>query len=327
MDKSNQGDIIKLSILYLLLNNPSFIIEYVLFLHGKSKAVIIYGLTATAITVLAALVPVLLKYSIEYSMYGIIIVAAVKLLFALGVLNRFASFRFDLQLQLTNLRLSTPLILSIFVSGSAEYIDGVIVKSKFNDMFFAIYRYGAKELPVLLIIANTFSTAMIPAIAANLDEGLAELKEKSGRLMHWFFPVTILLMLGSPYIYRFVFNESFVYSSIIFNIYLLLIIPRVLFPQTILTALQQSGFLLVSSILEIGINLSLSIYLANKIGLPGVAVGTFVAYTFDKIFLALVCKFYFKIDLKKYVQLIPYFVYVILTFVSFFLSQKLMANS
>ncbi|MDB5284830.1 MAG: hypothetical protein JWO06_3905 [Bacteroidota bacterium] len=276
-------------------------------------------------SIAAALIPAVLGYSIVYSMYGLFAVGILRLLFALLVLSRYATFQFKFAQHLENLKLSTPLILSLFVSGSAEYIDGVIVKSKFNDMFFAIYRYGAKELPVLLIVANTFSTAMIPTIAANLEDGLKELREKSTRLMHWFFPITIVLMLSSHYIYKYVFNESFEFSAIIFNIYLLLIIPRVLFPQTILTAIQKPGFVLVSSILEIVINVSLSLYLSDptRLGLSGIAVGTFVAYSFDKIFLALVCKFYFKIDLKKYVQLIPYFVYVILTFVSFFLSQKI----
>ena len=105
---------------------------------------------------------------------------------------------------------------------------------------------------------------MIPAIAHNLDEGLKELKEKSGKLMHLFFPLTIMLLLVSPYIYRYRFSENFVYSAQIFNIYLLLIISRVLFPQTILTGMGKNKYLLVSAILEIIINVSLSLYLADK---------------------------------------------------------------
>ena len=266
-------------------------------------------------------------HTVQYSMYGLIVVAAMKLVLSLVLLIKYATLKVNLNLQVTSLKLSAPLIASIFVSGSAEYVDGVIVKSKFDNVFFAIYRYGAKELPVLLIIANTFSTAMIPAIAANLEDGLMELKAKSARMMHFFFPVSIALMMVSPYIYRYGFNESFTYSAVIFNIYLLLIIPRVLFPQTILTGMQQTNFLLISSILEIIINVSLSIYLAGKIGLAGIAVGTFVAYLFDKVFLVLVNYFFFGINPIKYVQLIPYFVYTVLTFVSFFFSYWLMKIS
>lgn len=323
LDKETDGNLVHLSIFYLLLTNPSFVSEYVLFLNEKKKEIVVYGIVTALLSVIAAVVPVLSNYPIVYSMYGLIVVALGRIVFAVFLLNRFASFQFNFKLQATNLKLSLPLIFSIFVSGSAEYIDGLIVKAKFNDMFFAVYRYGAKELPVLLIIANTFSTAMIPAIAANLDDGLKELKEKSGKLMHIFFPLTIVLLLLSPVLYRYVFSGSFVYSSIIFNVYLLLVIPRVLFPQTILTGMQHTKYLLVSSVLEIVLNVSLSIYLAGKIGLPGIAAGTFIAYSFDKLFLMCVSYFVYGIKPSAYIKGIPFFIYSICTFSAFALSQYL----
>ena len=323
LDKEGAGNLVKLAVVYLLLNNPSFLVEYILFLNEKKKAIIIYGFSTASVTVAAVVVPVVLGYGIEISMYGLIAVAVLRIALTVFLLNRFANFKFDSKLQLTQLKLSLPLIASIFVSGSAEYIDGLIVKAKFNDMFFTLYRYGAKELPVLLIIANTFSTAMIPAIASNLENGLKELKEKSGKLMHIFFPLTILLLLVSPLIFRYMFSDSFVYSAIIFNIYLLLIIPRVLFPQTILTGMQQTKYLLVSSVLEIVINVSLSIYLAGKIGLPGIAAGTFIAYTFDKLFLMSVNYFVYGIKPSAYIKLIPFVLYTVCTFAAFAVGQYL----
>jgi len=330
LHKDSGGHLITLVIIYLLLSGPSFIAEYILFLNNKKRAILIYGIVSSGLAVVLALVPVAMHYPVQYAMYGLIIVAALKLVFTLVLLKRFATLKPNLHLLATtmaeNLKLSAPLIASIFVSGSAEYIDGIVVKSKFEDMFFAVYRYGAKELPVLLIIANTFSAAMIPAIAANLQNGLAEIKAKSARMMHIFFPLTIILMPLSPYLYKYVFNSGFLFSSMIFNIYLLLAIPRLLFPQTILTGLQKPRFLLLSSILEIIINVSLSVYLADKIGMAGIAFGTFIAYTFDKVFLIAINRFVFGIRVRKYVPLIPYFVYIILTFVSFFCSIQVLQN-
>jgi len=294
-----------------------------LFLNDKKKTILVYGSLTALVSVLAAVVPVWLSYPITFSMYGLIIVALCRIAYSLLLLKQFANFNFNFKLQATNLKLSAPLILSIFVSGSAEYIDGLIVKAKFNDMFFALYRYGAKELPVLLIVANTFSTAMISSIATNLETGLNELKQKSSKLMHIFFPITMVLMLLSPVIYRYVFSESFVYSSTIFNIYLLLIIPRVLFPQTILTGMQQTRYLLVSAILEIGLNVSLSIYLAGKIGLPGIAIGTFIAYSFDKIFLIAVNYFAYGIKPSSYIKGLPFIAYSVSTLLAFAVSQYL----
>ena len=330
LHKQGGDELITLVMLYLLLSGPSFIAEYILFLNDRKSTILIYGIVSAVLSVLLALIPVVLHYPIEYAMQGLILVASFKLLFTVYLLQKYATLKPDARLLLgtmaENLKLSAPLIASIFVSGSAEYIDGVIVKLKFDDMFFAVYRYGAKELPVLLIIANTFSSAMVPTIATNLDNGLKELREKSGRMMHIFFPLTIILMPLSPYLFKYVFNSSFIFSAMIFNIYLLLAIPRLLFPQTVLTGMQKTRFLLLSSILEIIINVSLSVYLAGKIGLTGIAFGTFIAYTFDKVFLILVNRFYFGIGVSKYVPLIPYFVYVILTFVSFFCSIQVLQN-
>ena len=330
LHKGSDNNLIKLSITYLLLSGPSFIAEYVLFLHNKKKAIFIYGAVSSLLTLAFGLTPVVLHYPIQYAMYGLILVAVLKLLFTGTLLQIFATLKinwraFNSMLR-ENLKISAPLIASIFVSGSAEYIDGMIVKSKFDDMFFAVYRYGAKELPVLLIIANTFSTAMISSIAANLESGLAELKERSAKMMHIFFPLTIILLPLSPYLFKYVFNDSFIYSSLIFNIYLLLAIPRLLFPQTVLSGMQKTRFLLLSAVLEIILNVSLSIYLAGKMGLPGIAFGTFIAYLFDKIFLMAVNRFYFGIPIKKYVPLTPYFVYVIFTFVAFFCSLQVLKN-
>jgi O-antigen/teichoic acid export membrane protein len=270
------------------------------------------------------LLPVLLHYPITCPLYGLIGLASLKLLFCLWLLKRYAVFKLNTALQLQAFKLSAPIFLSLLVSGSAEYTDGMIIKAKFDNWAFAIYRYGARELPVLYIVANTLSSAMIPSIAANLEEGLHELKQRSARLMHIFFPLTIVLMLSSYFIYKYVFSESFIYSAVIFNVYLLLIIPRVLFPQTILTGLHQTSFLLLSAIIEIILNISCSIYLAGKMGLPGVAFGTFIAYSFDKIFLMSVNYFFYNIRPSKYVNLIPYFVYVILTLVSFIMGFFIM---
>ncbi|MFN3940876.1 MAG: hypothetical protein ACK4IY_09830, partial [Chitinophagales bacterium] len=65
-------------------------------------------------------------------------------------------------------------------------------------------------------------------------------------------------------------------------IYILLIIPRAIIPQAILTAKLQTGFLLRVSLLEFIINISVSLLLLKFIGLAGIAFGTVVAFIFEK---------------------------------------------
>ena len=88
---------------------------------------------------------------------------------------------------------------------------------------------------------------------------------------HWAFPV--------------VFNASFAESSTIFNIYLLLIVSRLLFPQTILIGLQKNRLILGVSFLEIVVNVTLSLWFVQFWGIAGVAFGTVCAYIFEKVVL------------------------------------------
>ncbi|MES2621827.1 MAG: oligosaccharide flippase family protein [Bacteroidota bacterium] len=325
LDKTENG-INRLVFIYLILNCPSFLIEYILFLKEKKKELVYYAILSSLLTLAAVLLPVLFNYGISYSFAGLTALAGVKFIILLFLISRYGSFTFNAGMTTTTLRIAAPLLLSIFVSGSAEYIDGMLVKAKFDDVSFAVYRYGAKELPLLLIIANTFSMAMIPSIASNLSQGMAELKRKSTQLMHVFFPLTIVLMLCSGYIYKYAFSESFIYSALIFNIYLLLSIPRLVFPQTVLTGMQRTKFLLLSSLLEITLNVSLSIWLAGKIGLSGIALGTLIAFCFDKIFLVSVNYFVYKIKPSAYLNGGVFCIYSIATCIAFPLSYFILKD-
>lgn len=317
IDKDGDRAYFQLALIYIICNCPSFINEYILFLNNKKWELLCYGISTVILTLAFTVIPVAFGYGVEYAIYGIITVAILKLLFSLVLLGIFGKFKLDTAILLKGITLALPLMLSIFVSGSAEYIDGIIVKARFDNVGFAVYRYGAKELPILLIIANTFSTAMIPALAANLGEGIQQLKQRSTQLMHLFFPLSMVLMLASPYLYQYAFNDNFMYSAFIFNIYLLLIIPRVLFPQTILTATQHSKWLVASSILEIIINVGLSLYLSTVMGLAGIAFGTFIAYLIDKLFLMAVSYKVLGIKPQQYINLPIFAFYNILLVAAF----------
>lgn len=320
MDQGGSGALVRLAVVYLLLNGPSFISEYILFLNDRKLSIVVYGVLFGFSSLCAGVLPIVNDMPVEYSLYGFIWVAVGRYLFTLWLISRYGSFRFNSTLLLQQVQSALPVIGAIFVSGSAEYIDGVLVKSLYSDADFAVYRFGAKELPVLLIVANTFSSAMIPMVANHLEHGLEQIKKNSARLMHLFFPVTILLLFTSPYLYPFLFNIEFASSALIFNIYLLLIIPRVLFPQTILTGIHANRFLFYSSLIEITLNISLSYLLSMYFGLAGIALGTLLSSLADKLFLSAVCYFKFNLLPGRYLLYIPYLVYVALTVVSFIIS-------
>ena len=202
------------------------------------------------------------------------------------------------------LLLGAPLVLSTLLSSSSRYIDGFIITSQFSPDDFAVFQYGARELPLAMLLANSLSMAMLPQLSKkNIESPLAEFRSEIYRLNWLLFPVSILLLLTSHWFYPLVFSPQFAPSATIFNIYLLLLISRLLFPQTILIARKMNRVIVSASFYEIIINVGLSILLAKTMGMMGVAYATIVAYLFEKVYLIIACKKKLNISLSKYLPL------------------------
>jgi O-antigen/teichoic acid export membrane protein len=217
-----------------------------------------------------------------------------------------------------------PFMFSILLAGSMDYINSYIVEYYFSAVDFAVFRYGAKELPIFLILANSLSNIYSGEIAnfnknSELAQGLEKLKASSTRLMRWLFPSTILLMLFSKHFYELAYNHDLVQGYKIFNIYLLLIISRMLFPQTVIMGLMKNRiFYLVSSNYLI-LNCILSFWFIGIWGIEGIAYATVIAFMVEKILLVVYCKME-GVDLRKYTSVGEYVLYASLTLIAFFLN-------
>jgi len=279
-------------LIYILVNTPTFFNEYYLLLTERKKQLIFYGLAGFALNVTAVILPILMTGEILYSIYGLIIFSAIKLLIFVAIMLRQTIHKIDGQQILLFLKSASPLIISILISGSADYIDSWLVVTYFGQEKFAIFRYGAKELPLSLILANSMSTAMIPILSSgqNIKDNFGTLIKESKLLMNWLFPVTILLLIGSKYLYPLIFSSAFEESARIFNIYLLLIISRMVFPQSIMMALDAKREIFHTAILEIIINITASYLLMLKFGIQGIAYGTVIAFFMEKLILLIILK-------------------------------------
>jgi O-antigen/teichoic acid export membrane protein len=205
---------------------------------------------------------------------------------------------------------------SILLAGSMEYINSYIVEHYFENEF-AMFRYGARELPIFLILANSMSNVYSGEIAkfnqqGMLREGLQKFKHASQKLMRWLFPGTILLMFLSPYMFKYVYNDELMEGYKIFNIYLLLIVSRMIFPQTVIMGIMKSRiFYLISSNYLI-INCLLSFWFIYLFGITGIAYATAISYLFEKIMLAIYCKME-GISFKEYTPVGEYVLYSAIT--------------
>ncbi len=273
-------------LIFLIFNNPSFLSEYILMIRDENKKLIGYGIFSYSLQMIAMVLPLMLGTTLEVCFQLLAVLGILKFIFTTGIVFQLSVIAFNGSLFIQFIRTCIPLSGAILLSGYAPYIDGIIIRHFFDDATFAIFSYGARELPIALVLANAFSESYVKRItnegpsSANLS-----LQDETKRLSMILFPLTGLLILLSPTLFPILFNDDFTASASIFNIYLLLLIPRMLFPQSVVIAKGKKHVILISATIELILNISISLLLLPVLGIEGVAWGTFIAYLADKLFL------------------------------------------
>ena len=304
---------INLLLLYILLNSPVQIIEYIYLLNNRAYRIFQYGAYTFSAQLIFIVLPLILGKDITWSIYGLLAITVVRWIWLIILLRRYSEIKISYEFMKEHLYLGIPLILTTLISGSAQYTDGVIISAVFRDPEkFALFRYGAKEFPLVLMLANGLSNAMLPEFSTRerMKESLAKIRSKSVRLMHFLFPTAIMMMLFARWIYPRMFNPEFYRSADVFLIYSLLIIPRLIFPQTILVGRKKTQITLIAAILELAVNIPLSLLMIKwNYGLVGVALSTFVVYLISKAFLVGYLWFKMKIKPTEYIPVKVYMLY------------------
>ena len=271
---------------YLLFIGPSFLAEYILLLKEKSKGLALYGIVAFGTQLAAVVLPIAYGYGLEMAVQGLVFSSIVRFIITIGLLIKYAEFKVDGGFIQQFLITAGPLMAATLLSGSAEYLDGFIVSKYFDEGTFAVYRYGAKEFPLVLLMANAFSNGMVPKVAQlGLKGAMQTIKKESRQLMHLFFPISIGFMVLSDWAYPLLFNPEFAESAAVFNVYLLLVVSRLVFPQTLLIGLKKTKIIMSVAALELAVNFGLSIFFVNQFGLVGIAFATVIASILDKLVL------------------------------------------
>lgn len=201
-------------------------------------------------------------------------------------------------------RQALPLVLVSVVAQGSPLLDGYLVEHFFSDQF-AQFRYGSKELPLVLIMANALSLTHSGAIAAGLraasvQPAFAELRRATARLLAWSGPLTILLLLFSDLIFEGMLGPSYRSAVPVFDCCLLLSLPRTLFPQSVVRGYQHNYALTASAVFELVIKVGLSLWWMAWWGLPGLVLATVVGLFAEKLFLAVHCRYRLHVGLAAY---------------------------
>ena len=312
--------------LVVLLNTPTYITDYIYYLRGEYKQLIRWGVVTFGAHIILLCMPLFFKQSLGLAVNMLLLLSLIKFTYTILLLMKHSIISVQTKLTGDFMMKAIPIMFSILLAGSMEYINSYIVEFNFDNETFAMFRYGARELPVFLILANSLSNVYSGEIAkmnqtGKLEEGLTQLKASSTKLMRWLFPSTILLMYLSPYLFKYAYNQQLLEGYKIFNVYLLLIISRMIFPQTVIMGILKNRVFYVISTNYLIINIVLSFWFIYLFGIIGIAYATVIAYTIEKLMLVAVCRLE-GIPLQKYAPIKEYILYSLITVAAYFLSLK-----
>lgn len=304
---------LNLLLLYVLLSSPVCLIEYIYLLNNRSYRIFQYGLYTFGLQLIFVLAPILMGKDIIWGVYGLLAVTGVRWIWLIVLLRRYAEIKISAEFMREHFYLGLPLIITTLISGSAQYIDGIIVSAVYRDPgWFAWFRYGAKEFPLAVMLANGLNNAMLPEFSTRtqMKESLAKIKEKSRGLMHICFPSTMLIMLLARWIYPRMFTPEFQKSADIFLLYSLLVIPRMVFPHTIIVGRKKTHITMIAAILEIGLNIPFSLLMIKwGYNIVGVALATFVVYLISRLYLIIYVWVKMKIRPSEYIPIKIFMLY------------------
>lgn len=278
-------------LLFLVTQWPGLFFEQVLVVRKRPGWLVGYAAAAGLGFVVAVLGPLLAGGGLVDALRGLAVFSLLKGVFLLGWLAVDARRApppagFAPAAALTGWgRAAAPLML---------YASGMALVTAFDPWFvnywydgdeatFAVFRYGARELPFVAAVINGAMVVVLPQLTEATGPGLALLKATARRLNHYLFGGALALLLTADLWWTAVFTPAFAPSLPVFRAYLFVVVSRLLFPTPVLTALGHTRWLVAFVGLEVVLNVGLSLLLAPRFGLVGIVWATVITYTIDKI--------------------------------------------
>lgn len=301
---------------------PTFVAENILTVDNQPKKIVWFGVLSYIVPVFIFLLPLFLQgvSAFGWSFIFLLVYSVLRFLYVMLLILDLKSFSFDKKILSGFVLLTLPMVGYFFLTQfSAVFVNGLVCAfAPDKPEIFAQYRFGAREFPLVLALVTSLSNSFVP-ILANGSGTFADLKKKSTEIAHIIFPISILLLLTSKFLFPIVFNLSFAASVPIFNIYVLLVISRALFPQTVLLSLKNTKALLFASIIETFFIVVASTVLLKCFGIIGVAWSVVIGFLLEKIILVGLLWRKYKIPIVNYTPMTIYLGYYVLLLAAYFI--------
>lgn len=289
------------------------VFEYFIIAREEAKKLLFWGSFSFAGHFLATILPFLWGQDFSGVLYAHLGLNLLRLLFMIIQLP-FPNFKWN----------SIPLGREAFLLSLYTIIGGIPIAfdtwligyftSSVEEV--AVFRFGARELPLIIILLGGLHLGMLSDLSAQ-ETAVQKLKQQVLKAMHILGPLAVLLIFFSPYLFELIFTSAFRQSSVYFNIYLFLLMSRWIMSQTLVMAKGGYSYLLKIGVVELFLNIGLSFLFIDQFGLSGVVWATIIAFLFEKVALSIWLFRRYGISISTYLPVNWYLLYTSLMIISF----------
>lgn len=189
---------------------------------------------------------------------------------------------FDRGLFITQVGFILPLAAYGGVDVLSRWLDRSIISTLYSPAQLAVYTYGALEIPFVGILVGAITPVLLPEFSAAWGAGdrkrILDLWGRATvRTAAFLLPLLFFLYpLAGPYL-EFFYSGNYAESRPFLRMYLLLMPVRIIAFTPLLFALGRSGWVLAGALVDLAMNLAISLWLIPSLGMLGPAAGTVAA--------------------------------------------------
>lgn len=273
---------------------------------GKGKSLALVNVIFSALFFLFVSIPVFLGMPLKGILTSMLVYYFAQAIFLLGYILKLSgeigSLRKGDNLR-EQLRYSAPIGGSRLSGTLARAVDRFVISFFYTPKEYAIYDRGAMQLPFVNIFAYTLGGILLPRYVEFYKEGKSEevLKlwhESIRQVALIMFAIFSLCFFFAREVITALFTDTYLASSSIFKIYLLLLPTQITAYGSILRATKNTKHILYVTLMELTLNLSLSLILVKFMGPRGPAVATIITRFTGVSYYLVVIKNILKVDIK-----------------------------
>ena len=277
--------LLRLFFFYPVLNMPLAVVDTWLLSIRQARAAAWFNIFSSVIQGAAILLPVAFSHSLATVILALNFSALARYA-GIGVYlfhrYRHIPLAWDRSLAIKQFQYAIPLGLSALVGTLTYQLDCIIVASLYDARHYAIYVNGARELPLVGIVAGSIMTVITPEFvrlyqAGERREILLLWHAATRKVAYLFFPITAFLMVFGTSAVLLLFSRRYIESAPIFRIYLLLLPLRITVYGAVLMAAGESTAILTAAVGALALNAIIIYPLTRAWGLPGASVSTIIA--------------------------------------------------